>query len=474
MAPEPDPNGLGDLLGAPEGPAGPVPPAPPPPLQNPPFPPVPGNPGNGIGGTRLTQLNKPQTLEGTELQTQPRKPVAGEWLNAYVTALNALKPASQNLDGHAGDWADLHRDVIQAHDDFRDWLNGTLNDADGWRGATATAIVHKALDSLKNVREIAMAANTVGILTEAFAGVMTGTRNLIVGREQEYINQVLKCSEGSTPETRKDKENELNVFAQNVINTVYNPTIKDIGGKHPKISTAVPTVGAPGGGGPPANFGGGGGGGAGGLKPGGLGTPELPSLNGLGGPTDPVGDQQGAPTTPTGAPQGGGGSGDGAGDAAKNAAGKAGDAANQAMNQGQKPGQQNPAGRLPEGVLGLGPKGLKGVAKAGGAGGARVGGGAADQARRPAAKPASQLAPTTKATASVPVSRAGVSGTGPAGAGTPAAGHRGGAAGKEHKANKALRHAKHGQQVVGDAEAVLPVIGDEPKEAVPAEPGRRN
>jgi hypothetical protein len=475
LAPDPDPNGLGDLLGAPQSPqapappVGPLPPGPVGPTSPLPFLPTPKSGPTGFGGTRLSELNSADPKQ----HLQSRKQVSGEWVNDYVTALNAIKPASANLDAHAQDWQTLQDRVVESRDAFRHWLEGTASDPGGWRGSTATAIVEKATQSLTKLDELASAASVMGIVTQAFAGAITGTRDLIAGREQEYLDQVVNCSQGSTPETRRDKENELNVFAQQVIRDLYNPTIEDIGGKHPTLSAAVPTAGIPGGGPGSAGLGrGGGGGGAGGIKPGGLGTPALPGLGGPGGPTDPAADQQGPPTMPSGSPQGGGDPAGGAGDAAKNAAGQAGNAASQAMG---KAGQQNPAGRLPEGVLGLGPKGLKGAVKTGGAGGARGAGGAgAAQTRGPATKPGAQLAPTSKAVTSVPTSRAGVSSTGAAGgAGTPAAGHRGGAAGKEHKVNKALRHAKHGQEVVGDAEAVLPVIGDEPKDAVPAEQGRR-
>jgi hypothetical protein len=43
-----------------------------------------------------------------------------------------------------------------------------------------------------------------------------------------------------------------------------------------------------------------------------------------------------------------------------------------------------------------------------------------------------------------------------------------GAAGTVHKANKALRNQKNGQEVAGETEAVVPVVGEENAESTPA------
>ncbi|WP_156661097.1 hypothetical protein [Mycobacterium sp. 852002-51163_SCH5372311] len=418
----------------------------------------------------MGELNKNPSLNGTELPLHARSAVPGEWVDKYETALRAMKPAAENLDGHAQDWRSLHDEVVGVRDEFLRWLDQTLNEPDGWRGQTAMAIVNKAKESLSKLDELAMAAYTMSILIEAFGNVITGTRNLIVGRENEYINEVLKCSENSTPETRKDKENQLNLFAQEVINTLYNPSISGISGKHPEISTTSPTVGVPGGAPPGLGFPGGSGGpaGPGAIKPGGLGMPELPSPNGLTGPTDPA-SGQGMPTMPAGSPQGAGDAAKGAG----NAAGQGANAANQALDQATKGGQKNPSGGLPGGVLTPAAHGLNRPTKATGSGGARGASGAAP--RGPSlGKPAAQLTPVSKAAASaaVPASRAGVSGgNGAPVAGAPAAGHQGGKAGKEHRVSKALRHTKHGQDVIGEADAVVPVVGDESEAVGPRRPG---
>jgi hypothetical protein len=65
----------------------------------------------------------------------------------------------------------------------------------------------------------------------------------------------------------------------------------------------------------------------------------------------------------------------------------------------------------------------------------------------------------------------GMGGGGPAGAGA------GKNDGKEHKANKALKRRKNGSDIVGDTDAVVPVLGDAPppqtEENQPAPPRRR-
>ncbi|OBA78578.1 hypothetical protein A9W99_23165 [Mycobacterium sp. 1164966.3] len=436
--------------------------------------PFPFNQGNGFGGTRLPELDHPQSLNGTELRTQKRQPVSGEWVNSYATALAAMKPAAENLDGHAHDWDDIHNSIANARQEFFNWLDQSLkSDApDNWRGATATAIVNKAKESLGKLDELALAAHSMGIMMEAFGHTITATRSMILAQEKTYNEHVLNRAEGDTPGTQKDTENLLNLYAQDVIRTLYNPSIESINQKHPDIGTSHPTVGVPGAGPPGLGVprGAGGPGGPGGMKNGGLGAPEIPSPNGLAGPGDPDAgaNGRGMPSMPAVSPQGAGDAANGAG----NTAGQGANAANQALNQASKGGQQHPAG-LPGGMATPIANRLNRVAKAGGSGGARGGGGAAT--RGPSlGKPAAQLTPVTKtaAAAAVPASRAGISGgSGAPVAGAPAAGHQGGKAGREHRAGKALRHTKHGQDVIGEADAVVPVVGGGPQETAAANPG---
>ena len=63
------------------------------------------------------------------------------------------------------------------------------------------------------------------------------------------------------------------------------------------------------------------------------------------------------------------------------------------------------------------------------------------------------------------------------GGGAPAGGGAGKNDGKEHKANKALRTRKNGSDIVGDTDAVVPVLGDtsppQAEEVQPTPPRRR-
>jgi hypothetical protein len=141
--------------------------------------------------------------------------------------------------------------------------------------------------------------------------------------------------------------------------------------------------------------------------------------------------------------------------AAKDAAGQIADAVKNAA-QGQDPnafGAQGP----PEGVLGLGPQGLGGGGAGKGAGG--VGGGGAMPLNLASGK-AIDAPATGGAKASAPATGAGLgAGAGSPGAGAPAAGQRGDQNGKGHQVNKALRRKKNGKDVIGDADAVVAVVG---------------
>jgi hypothetical protein len=155
--------------------------------------------------------------------------------------------------------------------------------------------------------------------------------------------------------------------------------------------------------------------------------------------------------------------------AATQAAQQAAQAAQGAAGAAQKPISPS----LREGALGLGDK--PGAAK--GAGGSGVGGGGVG-GREAFARPMSQPAASASAGARPTVPAAATSAAGGMGAGMgapgagggPAAGQRGGEA-KEHKGNKALRTRKNGSDIVGDTDAVVPVLGgDSPPPAEDSQP----
>jgi hypothetical protein len=114
-----------------------------------------------------------------------------------------------------------------------------------------------------------------------------------------------------------------------------------------------------------------------------------------------------------------------------------------------------------------------GGAHAGG-GGAGIGGRGLDPSR-PAGVPVAGLG-KGPALADVGASRLGApgqaAGAGGSGSGAPPGGGGGqrGPAGKEHKANKALRRKRNGEIVIGEPDAVVPVIGDDGADTEAAEP----
>lgn len=154
--------------------------------------------------------------------------------------------------------------------------------------------------------------------------------------------------------------------------------------------------------------------------------------------------------------------------------------ANQGLQQASNSGQQAAsqamqslnglAGKmqqqLPEGVLGLGPSNIAQPASTKGAGTGGRGGGAPSGAGTP--RLSQQFDPkqsVAKASTTSSASKAGVSGqgVGAAGGGAPAAGARGGGDGaKVHKVNRALRGEGNGAEIIGESEAVVPVIGGQP------------
>jgi hypothetical protein len=157
-------------------------------------------------------------------------------------------------------------------------------------------------------------------------------------------------------------------------------------------------------------------------------------------------------------------------------------AATQAAQQAAQGAMGATKPALPEGALGLGPKpeDPKGVGGAGKGGAAAAGGGAG--AHQPAARLSSQ--PTSAvagAKAAMPAAASsamsGMGSPGMGGGGAPGAGGKGASDGKEHKGNKALRTRKNGADIIGDNDAVVPVLGGEEAPTAdgdqPAPPSRR-
>lgn len=418
-----------------------------------------------IGQTLFHHLND---TDSTRLAGQTTKGAPLEHINTFFEGYDGLKDAADDVAvGHRLIWDKIGTALQGAREAFEQAIAAAEH---GLTGATASAMFGKARESLNYLNSLADAAERMDPLVDTFSRDIKETRDWFLAAKTELDNNAKARAAymGTTEDSARDDllTSIYNREAQRTIHTFYNPPIEWISQRHPDMSAGPPHVGGPPGG---PGAGGPGGGPPGGLTPGGVGAPDMPSLSGLG-PMDP--SALAAPSTPTqpaNALQGLGDAAKGAGDAAnnagqqaQNAAGQAGNAANQALGQAGKAGQ---GGGLPEGVLGLGPKGLT-SAKA--ASGSRGGGGSGGAGTRPpaAAKPTAPLTQPSKAVTAVPASRSGVTaGSGSSGAGAPVAGQRAAAGSdKEHKANKALRRTKNGQEVIGEAEGVVPVVGDDRKE----------
>ncbi|GFG67506.1 hypothetical protein MKUB_49960 [Mycobacterium kubicae] len=410
-------------------------------------------------------------LEGTRLAGQTSKAAPLEHINTFFEGYNGLKDAADDVAvGHHNHWQSISAALHAAHNAFNEAISATQA---GLTGATASAMFQKAQESLNYLGSLADAAARMDPLVDTFSRDIKETKDWFISTKAQLDTDAkARAAYMGTTEDEARKDLLAATYdreAQRTIHTFYNPPIEWISQRHPDMSAGPPQLaGSPAGSGAPSA---GGGPPPGGLKPGGLGAPEMPSPVGLGA-MNPAAAAPGTPTSPANALQGMGDAAKGAGDAAnkagqqaQNAAGQAGNAANQALGQLPK-GGQNGAGGLPEGVLGLGPQGLKGATSPSGSG-ARAGGVGGTGARSPVVgKPSAQLTQASKATTAAPVSRSSVStGSGGSGAGAPVAGQRGAqGADKEHKVGKALRNTKHGQEVIGETEGVVPVVGDERRE----------
>jgi hypothetical protein len=148
----------------------------------------------------------------------------------------------------------------------------------------------------------------------------------------------------------------------------------------------------------------------------------------------------------------------------------------QAMSAAQKGGAQG-AGQ------GLGPEGLDGLPKGeagAGAGGGGSGSGIGSQAHSTLSPAGAPVAAVSKASgsplaalsggATAPLGAPGAGGSGAGGSPGSGGGGQRGPSGKEHKANKTLRRKKNGEVVIGEVDAVVPVIGDDgPEDAEPTQ-----
>lgn len=402
-----------------------------------------------------------------------------DWESFAKIFLDGAVPAD-----HSQTWADGATSVGQAHGVFLSWLNGAEDAAahpgshpgdDGWSGETGIAITSTARTFEGTLPGLQTALTTQGKLAKAFVETIKSPKdyvdnyNPVYERWRDYYKLFMAGGPhydgAANTERATNNLNELRRnFADqgNKIIDYFNTNMSTISSHHPDIAAldAPPQPGTPGSTGP----GGPGNPGAGGPGPGGP-LPDLPAM--------PFSAEDLLPkTSETPAAQNQTPAANMAGDAAKQAA----DAAKGVGDQAQGAAQQaaDAANQMLDGLLNkpdsaevdpalmsgalplLGPTGAgKG---GGGVGGGAKGAGIGVGPRAPSATAAN--AQTSSGAPATNGSRSGLSGAGAPAAGAPAAGHRGGAGGeKEHKANRALRHARHG--LVEDESAVVPVVGED-------------
>jgi hypothetical protein len=388
----------------------------------------------------------------------------------------------------------------------------------GWEGKTIEAAYTNAINSISEPFYTGTAALRGAELTHKFRDVMNYVHKNLVNdplgqystmwERYEFDRDYQKVTRGgkgwsqttNEPTTAGEKEairQYYNEYMRIVMNDSYKPGINDIYNNYPQYAentqpaqpitipglpekpgqpshkgTGDPSLGN-GGGTPP--------GGGGGFKKPDLGTakPSItkpPSLEDLKNqtkfPTDtdtpgqtdnPTQNDPSRPsvTDPSKALDNGLTSG------LTNAATQAMGGATQAASQAAQAAKASPNGlsnglgnkpKLPEGALQLGKGGTgPGAGGARGGGGASLGGAAPRLSSLPAAAIQSEAAGISKA-------GMGAASPGMGAPGTPGgAGHGGGGQqqGKEHKVTKALRSRKTGTEIAGEAEAVVPVIGQD-------------
>jgi hypothetical protein len=360
--------------------------------------------------------------------------------------------------GHGEVWAEIKAALFRALRDFeRDRFDLEEQD-DAWKGQTYDEVKGNLDSSFPELETAANGAELQGLLVQAFESTILTTRENIVPLWDDYQNSK------KVTEFWDDTKGQYDTYARDVMQD-YADAINAIAKNNPVFTDAgIPELGQDDGDDGSDTTGGGGSEGFDGLgSPNGPGpftgteipdfgsatvpdltdtTPALPIANpsGLNNPTDAV---------------------RAASDAARNGLGSATDAAKQAADSAHKPSLAGP-GDPPEGVLGLGPKGLGDSPRGGGAGG-KTGAGAGPRLPRGLADGRPTGAATTSATrlpsVAGPVTGAGPGMMGPPGAGAPTGAQRGGDNNNGHQVLKALRRKKNGQDVVGDADAVVPVLG---------------
>ncbi|MGV0743843.1 hypothetical protein [Mycolicibacterium sp. XJ870] len=356
--------------------------------------------------------------------------------------------------GLAAGWGNVRDAISRAAADFAGALDSLVKDPQHWNGETKGAAFQNVRDSFREPVQVSLGAGAMEVLIDGFTRTMDFVYDNIVPNRQQY-----QSDWDAYPQSGDEIKNAYDTFARKLMQETYRPNIENIANNNPSFTGGGPpdlgnNPGGPQGAGTP----GGGVPGSGPQTPD-LGLPEMPE------PTIPT-----EPVSPTTSPNL-----DGITDAATNALGQMGDAAKQAADAAKEALQNlDAAGEgPPEGVLGLGPTGLSSAGPTAGGAGLKAGGGAGSSLPRglPNARAISGTPTPAVARMATPAVGAGLGAMGAPAAGAPAAANPGGDNNtKGHQVNKALKRMKNGQDVVGESDAIVPVIGaDEAPEATDPE-----
>jgi hypothetical protein len=437
--------------------------------------------------TQLSNLDKhnyPKTQDPVTVGFTPYSQISFEQANTDLSQMPAPVSVPQSIpDG----WLAVNQGLNQVINDL-ETARDTLRASQGWQGQTYNTVIANVNASIPILKKLAASAGGMSILSQAFGNTMSTTWNDIVPNYPVYA-----WSMHNFQDHADEIKQQFDSFARKVMKT-YQDNMITISAGMPVVDDATPAqvspidttvTGVPTGPGGVPGLGGAVGGpglGGGGSGPGGM--PAIPSpanlLNTTIGPQGPTTPQIPAasqipanlstPTTssnsaPTSALQGAlGGLGPLAEPAAIGAQ-SVGQLANVAGQAGH-PGALNAAhslGKLPlaEGTLA---KGLNGKGGAGGTGGGK---GAIGIGNNRVGAPFAAAAGRSGADRVVAAgSRAGLVNTmggaaaGAPGAGAPAAGHQGAAQGAQYQPSKVLRRKKNGEDLIGDTDAVVAVLGE--------------
>ncbi|MFV8308401.1 hypothetical protein [Mycobacteroides chelonae] len=412
------------------------------------------------------RLTKPYRDRNSKTKYERRDPGLEDFTSTtYPDMLGAFSPASEDIAPNvAANWLKIANDLSNASYWF---MRGILTTT-GWEGEAADAARANIGKSQEEVIALLGATRYMHSVVDTFANSFNYTRKTLVDLKDEYAEDV---TNNTDVENKKANDEAYAQATRRLMSESYAPPARGVAEAVPTFEVTMPNTSQPG---PtavaPTNTGGGGNGGGGGQKVQGSGKP--PST------TDPqkiidkfnkINPQANNPSATNPAAFDPSKLASTAADAGKNAtsalSGAAKDALGQAASgaQGLLSSLQNANGALPEGVLGLGgPKvsPLSTPLKPGGTSG-RVGqpSGGADARPTLRSEPHNSVTKASAASSGSGSRGAASAGTGAAGGGAPAAGSRADGGGKVHKVNKALRTAANGEEILGETDAVVSVIG---------------